>query len=455
LKFPRVVVSAPHRSSGKTTLSIGLNSALTESGKKVQAFKKGPDYIDPMWHTAATGRNCRNLDLFMMGEDNILRSFQKAAYDADISIIEGNMGLYDGMEVDGIGSTADMARLLKSPVVLIIDTSNMTRSIAPLILGFQNFETDVNIAGVILNKVSGPRHESKLRATIERYCDIEVVGSIPRFPEIEILQRHLGLRPAKEDEKATSIIGSISRLIKDHVDLDKIVQIAEKSPILPEVEQVEPVQNQKTVKIGIAQDRAFTFYYPENLEALEAAGAELIPFSPIYDTSLPEVSGLYIGGGFPEVFMEELEANNAIREEIRLATEKGIPVYAECGGLMYLARAITWDGATREMVGAIPGDILMHKKPKGHGYIKLEATGKSWFDVDHEIRGHEFHYSEVVNLDCVDYSYKINRGKGVDGRNDGIVYRNILASYAHLHIFGAPEWAEKFVDFVKQVGFKL
>lgn len=455
MKFPRVVVSAPHRSSGKTTLSIGLNSALTESGKKVQAFKKGPDYIDPMWHTAATGRDCRNLDLFMMGEDNILRSFQRSASDADISIIEGNMGFYDGMEVDGGGSTADMARLLKSPVVLIVDTSNMTRSIAPLILGFQNFEPDVNIAGIILNKVSGPRHESKLRATIEHYCDIEVVGTIPRFPEIEILQRHLGLRPAKEDEKAASIIGSISKLVKDHVDLDKIVLIAEKSPILPEVEKVDLIQNQKVVKIGIAQDRAFTFYYPENLEALEAAGAELIPFSPINGTNLPEVDGLYIGGGFPEVFMEELEANKAIREEIRFSIENGMPVYAECGGLMYLARSITWDGATREMVGGIPCDILMHKKPKGHGYVKLEATGKSWFDVDHEIRGHEFHYSEAVNLNGVDYSYKINRGKGVDGRNDGIVYRNILASYAHLHIFGAPEWAEKFVRFVKRVGFKL
>jgi len=455
LKFPRIVVSAPHRSSGKTTLSIGLNSALTGSGKKVQAFKKGPDYIDPMWHAAATGRNCRNLDLFMMGEDNIMRSFQKAARDADISVIEGNMGFYDGMEVDGRGSTADMARLLKSPVVLIIDSSNMTRSIAPLILGFQNFERDVNIAGVILNKVSGARHESKLRATIERYCDIEVVGAIPRLPEIEILQRHLGLRPAKEDEKANSIIGSISKLVKDNVDLDKIVMIAEKSPVLPEIEQADIVQNQKIVKIGIAQDRAFTFYYPENLEALEAAGAELVPFSPVSDTNLPEVNGLYIGGGFPEVFMQELEANRAIRKEIRLATEKGIPVYAECGGLMYLARAITWEGTTREMAGAIPCDILMSKKPKGHGYIKLEPTGKSWFGVNHEIRGHEFHYSEAVNLDGVEYAYKINRGSGIDGRNDGIVYRNILASYAHLHIFGAPGWAEQFVGFIKQVGFKL
>jgi len=453
LQLPRVVISAPHRSSGKTTLSIGLCAALTKAGYTVQPFKKGPDYIDPMWLSAATGRECRNLDLFMIGEENIKRSLQIAGTGADISIVEGNMGLYDGMEVDGKGSTADLARLIEAPVILIIDTGNMTRSIAPLILGFKNFEPDVNIAGVILNKVSGPRHESKLRAAIERYCDVEVVGAIPRSSEIGIIQRHLGLKPAKEDEAAMATIASIGTLIESHVDLDKLVNIAKAARILPEIAAAAAAHPTPTVRIGIARDRAFTFYYPENIEALEAAGAELVPFSPMYDEHLPlDLNGLYIGGGFPEVFMGELEDNRSIREQIRIAVEAGMPVYAECGGLMYLARGISWEGITREMVGGIPCDILMHEKPKGHGYIKLTTTGDSWMKSDIEITGHEFHYSEVVNLGDVKFAYKLSRGKGLDGRNDGIVYRNTLASYAHLHSLGAPQWADEFVALIKHIG---
>ncbi|MHB8840287.1 MAG: cobyrinate a,c-diamide synthase [Candidatus Aquicultor sp.] len=456
MQLPRIVISAPHRSSGKTTLSIGLCAALTKAGYVVQPFKKGPDYIDPMWLSAATGRECRNLDLFMIGEDNIKRSLQNGGAGADINIVEGNMGLYDGMEVDGKGSTADLARLIKAPVILIIDTSNMTRSIAPLILGFKNFETDVNIAGVVLNRVSGPRHESKLRAAIERYCDVEVVGAIPRSSEIGIIQRHLGLKPAKEDEAAMATITSIGSLIERHTDLTKLMQIAKASPSLDKEITSAVVKPASTVKLGIARDPAFTFYYPENIDALEAAGAELVPFSPMFDERLPDnLNGLYIGGGFPEVFMAELEKNRSMREEIRQAVESGMPVYAECGGLMYLARGISWEGVTREMVGGIPCDVLMHEKPKGHGYIKLNTTGDSWMDAPYEITGHEFHYSEVVNLGDVKFAYRLSRGKGLDGRNDGIVYRNTLASYAHLHSLGAPQWAEEFVAFVKHVEFNL
>ncbi len=453
--LPRVVISAPHRSSGKTTLSIGLCAALTESGLKVQPFKKGPDYIDPMWLTTATGRNCRNLDFFIMGNDNILSSFQRAAAGADISVIEGNMGLYDGMEVDGKGSTADLARLLKAPVILIVDASNMTRSIAPLILGFKNFEPDVSVAGIILNKVSGSRHESKLRAAIEKYTDIGVVGAIPKTPRIGLIQRHLGLKPAREDEQAVSIIESVSSVIKEHVDLEKLVGIAKASSGMPEVAIRQKVSRGPFVRIGVAMDRAFTFYYPENLEALKTAGAELVPFSPISDSRLPDVNGLYIGGGFPEVFMKELEENKPVREEIRAAIENGMPVYAECGGLMYLARVISWDGITREMVGGLPCDIIMHEKPRGHGYIKLVAAGKSWLGSKTEIKGHEFHYSEVTNLGDVDFAYKVLRGKGVDGEHDGIMYKNTLASYAHLHSLGTPEWAERFVAFVKDLSYSL
>jgi len=454
LQNPRIVISAPHRSSGKTTLSIGLCAALTKSGLQVQPFKKGPDYIDPMWLTMATGRECRNLDLFMMGEEKIKESFLTASSGADVSIVEGNMGLYDGMEVDGKGSTADVSRLLKAPVILVVDTSNMTRSIAPLIMGFQNFEPDVLISGVVLNKVSGPRHESKLRAAIEHYCDVEVVGALPRSAEIGILQRHLGLKPAKEDTESASIVEAIRKIIDKYVDLKRVVKIAQTAPELSKIEIRTVEIPQASIRLGVAQDRAFTFYYPENIEALRRAGAELVPFSPLRDTALPDVNGLYIGGGFPEVFMKELEANRSLREEIRVAIEAGMPVYAECGGLMYLARRMSWNGEDREMVGAIPCDIMMHEKPKGHGYIKLQTTGKGgWFDAGAEIKGHEFHYSEVVNLGNVEFAYNLLRGKGVDGNHDGIMYKNVLASYAHLHSLGCQDWSERFVSLVKQANW--
>ncbi|MBE0446935.1 MAG: hydrogenobyrinic acid a,c-diamide synthase (glutamine-hydrolyzing) [Actinobacteria bacterium] len=455
MQLPRVVISAPQRSSGKTTLSIGLCSALTRAGLKVQPFKKGPDYIDPMWLSTATGRDCHNLDFFMMGEEVIARSFQRMASDADISVIEGNMGLYDGIELDGKGSTSDLARLLEAPIILIVDTSNMTRSIAPLVIGLQKFESGISMPGMILNKVSSERHESKLRAAIDRYCDIEVVGAIPKLPEIGIIQRHLGLRPAKEDTRAVSIIESIGDAIKNYIDLDRLIRIAKSSPSLPKVKEGELKRSESNIKLGVARDRAFTFYYPENMEALQVAGAELVSFSPMWDGRLPKVNGLYIGGGFPEVFMRELEDNRGLREEIKVAINRGMPVYAECGGLMYLARGISWNGKTREMVGGIPCGIVMHEKPKGHGYIKLQATGRSWFNTDSEIRGHEFHYSEVVDLGIVDFAYKLLRGRGIDGKHDGIVYKNVLASYAHLHSLGTPQWAERFVAFVKDIGFSL
>ncbi|MDI6817320.1 MAG: hydrogenobyrinic acid a,c-diamide synthase (glutamine-hydrolyzing) [Actinomycetota bacterium] len=451
LNLPRVTISAPHRSSGKTTLSIGLCKALTDAGHKVQPFKKGPDFIDPMWLSAATDRTCRNLDLFMMGEYNIRESLQRAGADADISIVEGNMGLYDGMEVDGKGSTADVARIIKSPIILIIDASNMTRSIAPLLQGFLNFEPDVMVSGVVLNKVAGARHESKLRTAISTYTDIEVIGAIPRSPEIGIIQRHLGLKPAKEDAQAMSTIESIGAMVEEYVDLDKVIAIARAASELQWVELPQIPVASTQVRIGIAQDKAFTFYYPENLEALAEAGAELIPFSPLHDESLPEVDALYIGGGFPEVFMEELEKNTALRTTIREVIERGMPVYAECGGLMYLSRKMSWDGISREMVGALPCDILMHEKPRGHGYMIMEAIGAGgWFEPGAKMRAHEFHYSEVVDLRNAEFGYNLTRGKGLDGKHDGIIYKNVFASYAHLHSSGSSAWARGFVEHVKR-----
>lgn len=452
MKLPRIVISAPHRSSGKTTVSVGICAALSGAGMAVQPYKKGPDFIDPMWLSGAAGRECRNLDLFMMGEDEISRSVSRNGAGADIAVIEGNMGLFDSIDVEGRGSTSDLARQLGAPVILVVNTRNMTRSIAPLVQGFIRFEPDVNIAGVILNMVSGPRHEDKLRAVLERYCDIEVVGAIRRRPEIGIIERHLGLQPAREALGSAEVIAEIEKIISESVDLDRVQAIAASAPELPEIDTVTAAHPASTVRLGVAQDRAFTFYYPENLEALRAAGGELVPFSPLADQQLPDVDGLYIGGGFPEVFMEELEANKALRGEIREAIEAGMPVYAECGGLMYLSGAMSWQGKSREMVGALPCDILMHEKPRGHGYMELEAIAAGgWFEPGLTIRGHEFHYSEVVDLDPAktSFAYEIRRGTGVDKAHDGILYKNVLASYTHLHSLGSPGWAEGFVRFVR------
>jgi len=451
MNLPRLTISAPHRSSGKSTITIGLCAALTARGMKVQPFKKGPDFIDPMWHEAATGRESHNLDLFMLGAEKVMQSFQRHASDADISVIEGNMGLFDGVDMEGSDSTAGVARLLKSPVILVIDCYGMTRGIAPLVKGFEEFEPETDIAGVILNKVKGSRHERKLREAIERYCRARVVGAIPEDEGMGIAMRHLGLVPLKEDRGLSPAVEAMRKTIAENVDIDGVLEMAGRAGQLADVEIPTIYIPEPKVRIGVAMDSAFTFYYPENLEALRAAGAELVPFSPMADSSLPKVDALYIGGGFPEVHMEALEKNSAIRTAIKERIEAGMPVYAECGGLMYLCRSISWEGRTCAMVGALQCDINMSRKPAGHGYVVLKPTGNgSWPVFGDEIRAHEFHHSSVTGLGETVFAFDILRGKGVDGRHDGILYKNVLAAYTHIHGLGAQGWAPRFIDMVSK-----
>ncbi|MDI6736567.1 MAG: hydrogenobyrinic acid a,c-diamide synthase (glutamine-hydrolyzing) [bacterium] len=446
----RITISASGRSSGKTTVSIGLCAALKEQGLKVAPFKKGPDYIDPMWLSAAAGAQCHNLDFFMMGEEKLIKIFQSASQNANLNLIEGNMGFYDGLDIEGKDSTSYLSKLLKAPAILVIDAGRMTRGIAPLILGYQQFEPDNLIRGVILNKVAGTRHEKKLKSAIAQYCGIEVLGVLPGLDEIEIKERHLGLMPIKEDFRLMPVIESIAVAVKKYVDLDAVLKLSASAPPLPELKQSnEYPASPPTVRLGIARDSAFTFYYPENLSALQQAGAELIPFNTLIDSCLPEVDGLYFGGGFPEMFLEKLAENKSLREGIRTAIEQGMPVYAECGGLMYLARSISYNGTTKEMVGVLPCDVRVYEKPQGHGYVTLQQTGKSdWFCFDGEIPGHEFHYSQIVNPGELDFAFNLTRGKGVDGKHDGIIYKNVIASYTHLHSVGVPQWASQFVAFI-------
>lgn len=454
----RLLISAAHKSSGKTTVSIGLCHALSQTGHIVQPFKKGPDYIDPMWLGRATGRPCINLDFYTMQHEEIQQRFSQYSQGAAISLIEGNKGLYDGLDLNGSNSNAALAQLLKAPVVLVIDVRGVTRGIAPLLLGYQNFCKEIHIAGVIFNQVGGRRHESKLRAVIEHYTDIPVIGAVARDPVMEIDERHLGLVPSNEAPEVDNKISTISNLVAAQVDLEKLIAIASKAPPLalaPQQTQVAP-QIKSDIKIGIARDAAFGFYYPDDLDALRQAGAELVFFDTLQDQQLPAVDGVFIGGGFPESFLSQLNANTAMRQAIHDAIEQGLPVYAECGGLMYLTRRIDWQHESYEMVGILPADVRMHAKPQGRGYIRLmENAQHPWpagnDAAEKEIVGHEFHYSGLENLDpSIKSVYKVLRGYGIDGQQDGLIYKNLLACYAHLRDTGQNHWASRFVDFVRQ-----
>ena len=453
----RILISAAHKSSGKTTVTIGLCAALRARGLAVQPFKKGPDYIDPMWLSAASGRDCDNLDFYLMGHDEIRSTFARRMHAADIGIIEGNKGLYDGLDLDGSNSNAALARLLDSPVVLVIDARGMTRGIAPLILGYQGFEPGVRIAGVILNQLGGSRHESKLRAVIEHYTDVPVVGAVHHDDRLGIVERHLGLMPSNELSEARARVAAIADVVARSVDLDRLLQIARDAPALaplPPPPVTASAGGGTRIRLAIARDAAFGFYYPGDLEALRAAGAELVPFDTLRDARLPTADALFIGGGFPETQMEQLEANHALRRDIRDAIERGMPAYAECGGLMYLSRSLRWGERRCEMVGVIPADTVMHDRPMGRGYVRLQETGRGpWpsSTAGTEVRAHEFHYSSLENVDTkLNFAYEVLRGSGVDGRHDGIVYKNLLACYTHMRHLKSNPWADRFVQFVNQ-----
>ncbi len=445
--MPRFFISAAHKSSGKTVVSTGLAAALSQS-QDVRAFKKGPDYIDPMWLSAASGSPCYNLDFNTMPEAEILALYTSRAQ-GDISMIEANKGLYDGVALDGSDSNAALAKLLKAPVVLVIDTVGTTRGIAPLLVGYQAFDPDVNIAGVILNKVGGPRHEAKLRAAVEAYTDIPVIGAIGKHAELEIGERHLGLTTPAETGAFKAKIARIGAIVGSSVNLGTLRTIAATAPALPAAMPPRIASGPK-LKIAIARDTAFGFYYADDLEALEAAGAELVFFNAITDAHLPKADGLFIGGGFPETQMQKLEANTALRADIKAKIEAGLPTYAECGGLMYLCESLSWKGETCAMVGVVRGDAVMNGRPQGRGYTRMKARGGLW-DSGTEVLAHEFHYARVDNLpESTVFAYEVLRGHGIDGKNDGVMAHNMLAGFCHLRHSEATPWAARFVEFVLQ-----
>ncbi|MFC2017276.1 cobyrinate a,c-diamide synthase [Chloroflexota bacterium] len=449
-RLPRIVISAPQGRSGKTLISIALCAAFKQRGLVVQPFKKGPDYIDPSWLTAAAGRGCHNLDTVLMPKEALLASFQRSCRGADIAVIEGAMGLYDGFDSGEQGSTAQIARLLHSPVILVINTSRMTQSIAAMVTGYQHFQPDTNIAGVILNNVSGSRHERKLVSAIEQYCGIPVVGIVPKDESLSIVERHLGLVPYSETSEE-SVISQIHHRLEERLNLNSILDITRKAKVSCEVDASVVKGKTTTVRLGVMFDSVFTFYYPENLEALTQAGAELVFIDSIHDCELPDIDGLYIGGGFPEMFLHELEANSQIRSRISQAIEDYLPVYAECAGLMYLCQGIKWREQRSEMIGVIPAEVEIRPKPQAHGYVMVEVVEENpLLPVGLKFWGHEFHHSAVVKSEDLKFAYQVLRGKGVDENRDGIIYKNIFAAYTHLHALGVPQWAEAFVSLASQ-----
>lgn len=449
--LPRINIAALRGGSGKTILSLGLIAAWREKGFQIAPFKKGPDFIDAGWLTFAANRSCYNLDPFLMSKEQILESFVSHSEQADLSLIEGNRGLYDGLDPDGRSSTAELAKLLKTPVIIIVDVAMATRTVAAIVKGCQVFDPGLNIAGVILNRVANLRQETLIRSTIEKYCGMAVVGSVPKLEPGMFPERHMGLVPYHERDHAQKAISWAKKVVKDNLQVDEIRRIAN------EVEDIETnLQDQKpksrivvsddSPRIGFIRDRSFWFYYPENLDHLRHMGVVLIEMNAISDTDIPQIDALYIGGGFPETQAQALADNQAFRNALRDKIEKGLPVYAECGGFMYLGKSLIMDGKTYPMVGTLPVKFIFHNKPQGHGYTVLEVERSNpYYPLGDIVKGHEFHYSKAVitGEEHVKFIFKVKRGHGVDGKRDGIIKKNLLATFTHVHAAGNREWAKK------------
>ena len=467
---PRFIISALRGGSGKTVLSIGLIAALKTRGEFIAPFKKGPDYIDAGWLALAADRPCYNLDTFLCSPDDVIHSFYNHTGPSDLAVIEGNRGLFDGIDVAGSTSTAELAKLMGVPVILCLDCTKSTRTVAATVLGCIHFDPDVTISAVVLNRVAGPRHERILRKSIEHHCGVPVIGAIGKLKKKDFPERHMGLVPTHEHQWARKAVAAAAGVVEQHVDIDAITAIARKRirPIksierdnaYPKASgsghsspdgvnaDIPPIGTDSPVRIGIVQDSAFQFYYPDNLEALTAAGATQVYVSPLSADPLPPLDALYIGGGFPETHVELLSQNIGFRDAIKGLAFKGLPIYAECGGLMYLGDAIVLEGIAYPMAGVLPLVCGFSKKPQGHGYTILKVERENpYFSVGTVIKGHEFHYSTVSEWYGLaeDLVFSMERGAGFIKRREGVLFKNVLATYTHIHALGTPQWASAMI----------
>ena len=437
---PAVLVAGTHSGVGKTTITLGLMAALRARGLVVQPYKVGPDFIDPSHHTAICGRPSLNLDPFMMSEEGVRRSFFSALEGADVAVVEGVMGLFDGMDGTEVGSTAQVAKILDIPVLLVINVHGMSRSAAAMELGFASYDPGVRLAGTILNRVGSKRHLDMLKSCLAK----PVFGALPRDKEMEMKSRHLGLVMGFEKDHDPGILAT---LLEENADIDMILTLpgqARTPAISASIELAgAKADGNGSVRIGVARDRAFCFYYHENLLELERHGADLVYFSPLED-QLPDVEGLYIGGGYPELYASQLERAPA-RKQIKKASEDGMPIYGECGGLMYLGAALESEAGSFKMAGALPCTTFMEKRLMALGYVKAEVSERNPLaDVGRSLRGHEFHYSRCICDRDARYCLKLSRGKGIADGRDGLVENNTMAGYLHTHFYSVS--GNKFIE---------
>ncbi len=441
----RVVLAGTGSAVGKTTISTGIMKALSDE-YRVQPFKAGPDYIDPTYHSLATENTSRNLDSFFMSDGQIREGFQRAMKisSSKFGIVEGVRGLYEGISATGdIGSTASVAKALNSPVVLILNARSLVRSAAAITIGFKTLDPTIRVEGVILNHVKNRRHYLKAKEAIEKLADTTVIGGIPRDDSLMVEQRHLGLVPAVERENITRSIEKWGQVMAEYIDLDALISIMKNAGKLPNGREALWQQgNHKRVKIGVAADEAFTFYYRENIEAMEANKAKIITFSPLHHEELPDVDGLYIGGGYPEIFSKQLESNHTMRKSVLKFHNEDNPIYAECGGLMYLMKSING----HNMCDVFKYPSKMTKKVQALSYVVSKAQNDNIILNEGEIfRGHEFHYSHIdIGRFKPKFAFRILRGKGINGSEDGIMDKSTVASYVHTHIAACPQLAYNF-----------
>ncbi len=448
-----VVVAGLSGGSGKSVVAVGLTALLAQQGARVAPFKKGPDYIDAGWLGLAAGHPCYNLDPYLMEWEILRHSFYRHCQAADYAVVEGNRGLFDGVDLEGTCSTAELAVGLLLPVLLVVDCTKTTRTVAAMVMGCREFDHRVSLGGVILNRVGTSRHESIVRQAVEHYTGIPVLGALPRSRQDVFPQRHLGVTPGPEHADAEGAIIRLAEQAASYLELAAIKEMMAGVAVPPEVATAglcsAGTKAGIPVKIGIIRDSAFQFYYQENLEALQDEGAELVEINALSDRQLPLLDALYIGGGFPENSAGQLAANHTFLDSLRAQVEAGLPVYAECGGLIYLGRSLTMAGEVHRLAGIFPVDFVLERKPQAHGYTRLVLEDENpFYQIGTIISGHEFRYSRVVSWpEKTDLLVgRMERGVGFASGRDGLVHNNVLALYTHVHALGTPAWAPALVS---------
>ncbi len=452
--IPRLILAGLSGGSGKTIVSLGLIRALKKKGKKIKPFKKGPDYIDASWLAKAAGHGATNLDPFFLKEDLLVSLFVEKAYSFDLAFIEGNRGLFDGLDVEGSCSTSHLARSLSSPIIIVVDCTKVTRTVAAILAGLESFEPHLNIAGVIFNRVGGKRHRTILTSCVERYTNLPVLGAIPKLKSDPIPERHMGLISDKEWDSDKSL-DLLADVISSHVDVEKLEKIALSAINLKGVKPlIWPSMKEKVkVRLGVVKDSSLWFYYEENIEALIRCGAEIVEISLLerYDPSLFDIHGLYLGGGFPETLAQDLSDNKKTRDVIKTLAHEGMPIYAECGGLMYLCRELFFEEKRYPLAGIFPLQVEVCSRPQGHGYTQVEVIHPNPFFKDRDsFVGHEFHYSRCIGIEQIrkkefQLCLHMKRGIGIAEKCDGLLFYNTFASYNHIHALHVPSWAQNFV----------